>query len=115
MLSKIQKNTMDFTTLPSGEIQGLKFPTTTVRPPHYRNKSVETLIHSVDHNYQLDLTEAINFHRQDEQTNNAFEVTHIDLYKGPMIHNIVYNLVPYQKIAHRTLPPLAYCHESSGF
>ena len=81
-----------------------------MKPHHYRNNVSNTLIHSVVHTYNPDISEPIKAHNQDmEQTNNYFGMNHIDLYKDHKTNKTVFEVQPSQKWAPRVFPILPYC------
>ena len=86
-----------------------KNPFTTVKPPLYRNNYLNTLIHSLVHTYHPDITERNKVDYTDvEQTNNFFEMNHIDLYKFIMTNITVYSVQNTQKLDPRVILPLPY-------
>ena len=50
-----------------------------------------------------------------KQINNFFEVNHIDLYKHPILNNIVCNLKLSQKLAPKVFQPLPFLDEIYKF
>ena len=87
-----------------------------MKPPHFRNKDINALIHSVVHTYHPEKTDRTNDHCQGmTQTNTSVEANLIDLYKDPILNNTVSNVEPSQNLAPRVLPPLSYSKENLLF
>ena len=80
-----------------------------MKPLLYRNIYLNTLIHSLVHTYHPDITERNKVDYTDvEQTNNFFEMNHIDLYEVIMTNITVYGVQYTQKLYPRVFLPLPY-------
>ena len=109
----IIKKTTHVASFPTGTIGYIEVLITTVKQPHYQITDLKSLIHSVFNTYHPETTEANNFWNQGlKQTNNSFEVNHIDLYKNSLINNSICNAQRFQNLAARVFPSLPYCRES---
>ena len=87
-----------------------------MKPLHFRNKDINTLIHSVVHAHHPGITDKINVHCQGmTQTNTSVENHHIDLCKDPIFNSTVSYVQPSQNLAPRVLPTLPYSKENLLF
>ena len=79
-----QLNTMHIATLSVEITRYFETPITIVKPPHYWNSDLKTLIHSEFQTYHPDITEPKNVQFQNmERTNNSIEDNHKHLYQEP--------------------------------
>ena len=109
-------NTMHIATLSVGITRCFETPITIVKPPHYWNSDLKTLIHSEFQTYHPDITEPKNVQYQNmERTNNSIEDNHKHLYQEPAANNTGYGVHFSQKIAPRVYPLLSYCREKLQF
>ena len=75
---------MHIATLSVGITRCFETPITIVKPPHYWNSDLKTLIHSEFQTYHPDITEPKNVQYQNmERTNNSIEDNHKHLYQEP--------------------------------
>ena len=80
-----------------------------MKPSHYRIIDLRALIQSGVHIYYREITEPFNVHYQNmKQSNSAFEVTHIDMYKDLGPNNTASNAQSSQKLARRIFPLLPF-------
>ena len=99
-------------TLPTGILDYLESPITTVEPPHFRFIDLTTLIHSVVNTDHPHITKPFNVHYQDEQTESHFDMNHIHRFEDPMTNNTIFIVQPSQILAPRRFLLLQYCKEN---
>ena len=105
----VRKDTSHMATLPTGLIDYIEIPFTTVRPLHYRVKDINTLIHTVIHTYHPDIIGPVVNHYQDMTQNTAsFEI--IQLICITIILNLFHWSIMYNPLNNLLHILFLHCH-----